>query len=63
MRVLGGDLFRAAGAGVRYEVCGMMPDSEKRPADILVNPRTHPDSLGPPRPIAYDITVSSPFGE
>ncbi len=63
MRVLGGDLFRAAGAGVRYAVRGLMPESKKRPSDILMDPRTHPDSLGPPRPIAYDVTVSSPFGE
>eukprot|EP00177_Eucheuma_denticulatum_P006688 GFKZ01012160.1.p1 GENE.GFKZ01012160.1~~GFKZ01012160.1.p1 ORF type:complete len:238 (-),score=20.17 GFKZ01012160.1:1955-2668(-) len=58
---LGRELFSAAGLNVRYEVPNLVPGLNVRPADILVTERQDGSSPLPPLPVAYDVTVVSPF--
>ena len=53
--------FRAAGLSCNLEVPFILPGSDARPADILVQPTAPPAGAPPDRPIAYDVTVISVY--
>ena len=53
--------FRAAGLSADLEVPFLLPGTAHRPADILVQPPTPPAGAPPERPVAYDVTIRSPY--
>ena len=54
-------IFKPAGLAYNIEVPFLIPDSNLRPADILVQAHSSQVSESPTRPTAYDVTVRSPF--
>lgn len=54
-------VFKAAGLTYYLEVPFLIPNTQLRPTDILVQPVTHAPGLAPDHPTAYDVTVRSPF--
>lgn len=63
MLVLGRDLFKLGGVGVQFEVKYLLPGLEARTADIRERLRSDATTAWSPVPVAYSVTVSSPFQE
>ena len=59
--VLARHAFRAAGLQCDFEVPFLLPDTARRPADLLVQPPAPPSGAPPDRPTAYDVTIRSPY--
>ena len=53
--------FRAAGLACTLQVPFLVPNTNHRPADILVQPVLPPPGMLPDKPTAYDVTIRSPF--
>lgn len=53
--------FRAAGLCSDLEVQSLLPGTAHRPADIFVQPPPPPAAALPECPIAYDVTIRSPY--
>jgi len=54
-------VFKPAGIAYSLEVPSLIPNTALSPADILVQPSPPPPGSLPDKPIAYDVTVRSPY--
>lgn len=55
------NLFHAPGLAYHLEVLFFIPNTQHRPADILIQPGVPAKRQPPGRPTAYDVTVRSPL--
>lgn len=53
--------FRAAGLTCTLPVLLLIPNTDHRPADVLVQPDPPPPDMPPDKPTAYDVTIRSPY--